>query len=316
MKKDEVMEKMRAVIRRKHLALSTEESYLAWLGKYVDALKGWRVLPETAAGKMERWLSGLAERGVSASTQNQAFNAVLFFYREVLRVDPGPVNALRARVGKRERHAPTVSQVKALLADIRDEHEYPTNLICRLLYGCGLRVSEACNLRIKDFDFENSRMVIREAKRNKDRVVGLPCSLVVDLRSQIEVARRVWELDRARGVPVPLPGQLSKKYKRANEAWQWFWVFPSNGYCDHPRTGERVRYRVHEANVQKAVRESARRLGLYGAVTPHNFRHAYATHLIDRGVNIKSLAEAMGHSSIETTSGYVHASALSVPSPL
>jgi len=316
MKKLVAMEKMREVIRRRHLALSTEETYLGWLGKYIDALASWDSPPETPAGKMERWLTALANRGVSASTQNQAFNAVLFFYKEVLNVDPGPVKALRAKVGKRMRHAPTVSQMRALMEDIRDEHEYPTRLICRLLYGCGLRVSEACNLRVKDVDFENSRITIREAKRNKDRVVALPCSVAVDLHEQVAIARRVWELDRARGVPVPVPGLLGKKYQRAGEAWGWFWVFPSGGYCDHPRTGERVRYRIHEANVQKAVRESARRLELDGVTTPHNFRHAYATHLLDRGVNIKSLAQAMGHSSIETTSGYVHSDALSVPSPL
>jgi integrase len=177
-------------------------------------------------------------------------------------------------------------------------------------------VSEACNLRIKDVDFENSRLVIREAKRNKDRVVGLPCAVAVELQEQVKIARRFWEIDRVKGVPVAIPGLLSKKYQRAPEAWGWFWVFPAHRYCDHPRTGERVRYRIHEAAVQKAVRESARRLELDGVVTPHNFRHAYATHLLDRGVNIKALAEAMGHSNIETTSGYVHTSALSVPSPL
>jgi site-specific recombinase XerD len=186
----------------------------------------------------------------------------------------------------------------------------------RILYGCGLRVSEPLNLRIKDIDLENSRLVIREAKRNKDRVVALECSLVSEIQEQLRIARRFYELDHERNIPVPLPGLLAKKYRSAPLAWQWYWLFPSKTTCLHPRTGETVRWRMHEANVQMCVREAARIAGLDGAITPHNLRHAYATHLMDRGVNMKSLAEAMGHESIETTAGYCHASALSVPSPL
>jgi len=199
---------------------------------------------------------------------------------------------------------------------LRDSVGYPTRLIVRLLYACGLRVSEPLNLRIKDIDIDNSRLTIREAKRNKDRVVSLPCSLLPEIQEQIKRARKFYELDAVDKIPVPLPGLLAKKYPSAPYAWQWYWLFPSAKTCAHPRTGETVRWRVHEANVQKCVRESARKAGLDGAVTPHNLRHSYASHLIERGVNIKSLAEAMGHSSILTTSGYCHTDALSVPSPL
>jgi len=177
-------------------------------------------------------------------------------------------------------------------------------------------LSEPLNLRIKDIDIDNSRLTIREAKRNKDRVVSLPCSLLPEIQEQIKRARKFYELDAVDKIPVPLPGLLAKKYPSAPYAWQWYWLFPSAKTCAHPRTGETVRWRVHEANVQKCVRESARKAGLDGAVTPHNLRHSYASHLIERGVNIKSLAEAMGHSSILTTSGYCHTDALSVPSPL
>lgn len=265
---------------------------------------------------MEAYLTRLAKDGVSASTQNQAFNAIRFFYESVLGQKLADIQALRAKRGHRERHAPSREQVKAILDNAKDVHGYPTGLIVRMLYACGLRVSEPLNLRIKDIDIENSRITIREAKRNKDRMVSLPCSILPEIQEQIRIARRFYDLDHERSIPVPLPGLLAKKYKSAPFAWQWYWLFPSAKTCEHPRTGETVRWRVHEANVQKCVRDSAKLAGLDGAITPHNLRHAYATHLIERGVNIKSLAEAMGHASILTTSGYCHADALSVPSPL
>jgi len=104
------------------------------------------------------------------------------------------------------------------------------------------------------------------------------------------------------------------KYPEYKFAWQWAWVFPAHWPCKNPRTGERVRYRMHEANVQRAIREARRKIGVM--VLPHELRHAYATHSLDRGVNLKALQEAMGHAQIETTIGYCHADALSVPSPL
>lgn len=309
------IQRLREIIRRKHLSLSTEETYCGWVRRFIAFLRSTRITG-TSETKMEAYLTRLAKDGVSASTQNQAFNAIRFFYESVLEQKLSDIQALRAKRGKRERHAPSRDQVRAILANSKDVHGYPTRLIVRMLYACGLRVSEPLNLRIKDIDIENSRLMIREAKRNKDRVISLPCSLVPEIQEQMRIARRFYDLDHERNIPVPLPGLLAKKYKSAPFAWQWYWLFPSAKTCEHPRTGETVRWRVHEANVQKCVRDAALQTGLDGAITPHNLRHAYATHLIDRGVNIKSLAEAMGHSSILTTSGYCHASALSVPSPL
>jgi integrase len=178
----------------------------------------------------------------------------------------------------------------------------------------GLRVSEPLNLRVKDVLLGESRLIIRGAKNGKDRVVALPCSLAPDLSAQLQFARGVWEMDQRQGIPVQLPGLLSAKYPHWQHAWSWAFVFPSRNTCPHPRTGQVVRYRCHEANVQRCVRAAARPLGL--AITPHHLRHAYATHNMNRGVPIKALAEAMGHATIETTAGYCHAEACSVPSPL
>jgi len=315
MNADAALEKLTAVLRRAHYSYSTEQTYCGWIRRYIGFLKVDRQ-GGTSEEKFARFLTHLAREGVSAATQNQAFNAVVFFYKHVAESPLGEVKALRARRGHRVRSAPTRPQVRELLRVIEDVHGYPTRLIAFLLYGCGLRVSEPLNLRIKDIDLENSKLTIREAKRNKDRIVNLPCALSQALSRQMVVARKFWELDQAREIPVPLPGLLAKKYKRAPFAWQWYWLFPSAKPCTHPRTGEIVRWRVHEANVQKAVREAARKLDMEGAITPHNLRHAYATHLLDSGIKMKAVAEAMGHESIQTTAGYDHSEPLNVPSPL
>jgi site-specific recombinase XerD len=175
-------------------------------------------------------------------------------------------------------------------------------------------VTEPLNLRIKDVDLENGRLLMRGAKGGKDRVVALPCSLSEEIRSQFDYARAVWTRDVAAKIPLEIPGQLAKKYPEYRFAWPWAWLFPQRHPCIHPRTGELVRYRMHEANVQQGVKEARRKLGIM--VLPHELRHAYATHCLDRGTNLKALQEAMGHKQIETTIGYCHAEALSVKSPL
>lgn len=310
----EALDRAREVIRRQHKALATEESYLGWLRRYMRAL---RQMPNglTSEQKLERFLSELAlKQNVSASTQNQAFNAIVFFYKDVLGAPLKEIDALRATRPDRLRHAPTVSETRDLLAAIRNVAGYPTNLITRMLYGCGLRVTEPLNLRIKDVQIDDGKLFILGAKGRKDRVVALPCSLAVEIAGQRDYARAVWTRDVQNQIPLEIPHQLAAKYPETRFAWPWAWLFPSHWPCKHPRTGELVRYRMHEANVQRAVKEARRRLGIM--VLPHELRHAYATHSLDRGVNLKALQEAMGHAQIETTIGYCHADALSVPSPL
>jgi integron integrase len=315
MKIQQALKLVRDVVRRKHFSYATEQAYCGWIaryGKFVAKLDS--DLP--AEQKLERFVTMLARGGVAASTQNQAFNAVLFFYRDVLRREIGKVNGLRARREATVRVAPSIDETSRLLAAVKDRHGYPTRLIAHLLYGAGLRVSEPLNLRIKDVRFAESQLIIRGAKGGKDRVVPLPCSLVGSLKLQIKRARVIWESDRENGVPVPLPGRLEKKYPDARFAWQWFWVFPALKTCSHPRTGEIVRWRCHEANVQRAVKDAARQCGLDSLVTPHVLRHAYATHAMQRGAFVRDVQSVMGHVSLETTMGYLHAENGRVPSPL
>ena len=308
------IERLRGVLRRQHKAITTENTYVYWLRHYVNALN---TMPAALSSeqKLERFLTDLARhRDLSANSQNQAFNAILFFYKEVRRQPLHGVDALRAKRPARLRHAPTVAETQALLQTIRDRAGYPTNLIARLIYGCGLRVTEPLNLRIKDLDLKGHTLLLVGAKGGKDRVVSLPQSLVPELIQQMNFAQTIWQRDRQNKVPVTLPHQLAIKYPDYQFAWPWAWLFPSQTTCFHPRTRIEVRYRMHEANVQRAVKDATRRLGI--SVLPHELRHGYATHCLEQGINPRAIQQAMGHTSLETTMGYLHSESLSVRSPL
>lgn len=313
MKLEIALETLRDVIRRRHFSLATERSYLMWVSRYSRFVQE-RCPQGLPAGKMEGFLTRLARQDVSASTQNQAFNALIFFYREVLKVDVGKVDSLRAKKPVHLRFAPEFSEVKKVMAAVTDVGGYPTALIVKLIYGCGLRVSEPLNLRVKDVLLEDSKLVICGAKGGKDRFVSLPCSLAVALAAQLKYAKVIAEQDRLNRIPVALPGLLAAKYPHWQFSPKWAFLFPSRATCEHPRSGQIVRWRCHEANVQRAVRAAARPLGL--DITPHHLRHAYATHCLNGGQNPRAIQQAMGHSNLETTMGYLHAEAMSVKSPL
>jgi len=306
---------VRAKIRLKHFALSTESTYGSWIGRYYDHCL--QLSPELAPEKKaEDFLTFLAvtER-LSARSQNQAFAALLFLYKEVLQKPLGEINALRAKKYIHERTAPSREQIRQLRAAVVDRPHQPARLLVDLLYGCGLRVSEPIELRIKDILWEESQLVVRAGKGFKDRRVPIPQSCAAALRGQIEVAQKVWEGDRRDfpAVGVTLPFQLSRKYRSAPFSWQWFWVFPAAGHCNDPRTGERVRYHLLEDQIQRAVREAAMTLNLDGFITPHILRHAYATHSREQ---LDALRLIMGHNSIETTAGYRHPVVAGATNPL
>lgn len=303
--RSDVLQLVQAKIRLRHFAHSTEEAYCHWTGRYYDFClplpKTW-----TPERKTEAFLTDLAlKQGVASRTQNQALSALLFLYGEVLGKPLGDIHALRAKQPVHERTAPSREQVRALRQAMVDRPSLPARLIVDLLYGCGLRVSEPLELRIKDVLWSENQLVIRAAKGAKDRRVPIPACSAAPLQAQCEVARRVWESDRQHfpTVGVNLPNQLGKKYPSAARSWQWFWVFPAAGHCAHPRTGATVRYHLLHDLIQRAVREAAIKVGLEGLVTPHVLRHAYATHSREP---IEALRQLMGHVSIETTSGYMH----------
>lgn len=314
--KETYLEQLRSKIRLQDYSWKTEQSYVRSVALFWDAAKK---MPNewSREKKAEEWLSGMVkERDISGSTQNVRLSALLFFFRNVMGTPLKEVNALRAKRKPTFRVAVSREQTVALLDAVPEIGGYPTNFIARLIYACGLRVTEPLNLRIKDIDFAKSALMLWETKGNQCRIVPVPCHLMGELRSQMDGARSLWKQDGQRQLPVALPGALSTKYPSRVSAWSWYWLFPQRQPCTHPRSKELVRYRMHEANVQRSVRVAAKAVGLEGVITPHNLRHCYGTHVAESGQNMRALQQALGHKSLETTMGYVHADALSVRSPL
>lgn len=315
MNKEIAVSKLKQVMRMKHFALATERNYIHWLNRFIAFRKKDRS-NQSSEKNIESFLTYLARSGVSASTQNQAFHAIRFFYVYVLKVKLEGIDALRAKRPVHVRQAPSVNEVRAILNLVKDSSGYPCKLIVHMLYGCGLRVSEPLEIRIRDLELDRSRIIIRRSKGDKDRVVSIPCSLIEPIRRQVKVATAMWERDAASSIPVPLPDLLAKKYKNYAFSRAWYWLFPAIRPCKHPRTGETVRWRCHQANIQRAVKAAARAAGVDGKVTPHNLRHAYGTHMLESGVNPRSIQMAMGHSNLETTMTYLHSDSTSSGNPL
>jgi site-specific recombinase XerD len=311
------MEKTREACRLNRYALATENNYSHWVGRFAGWLSGRKTkLPETPEARMEEFLTELANDQVAASTQNQAFHAIRFFYGRVMKIELGNVDALRAKRPKFIRHAPPRDLVRRILSAVQDTPHYPYRLIMFMIYGCGLRVGEPLEIRRRDIDLETRRLVIRQAKNSKDRMVQIPEVLMPALKRQIRAARQVWEMSCRMEVPVKLPCQLGRKYRSARFEWDWFWLFPASGPCDDPRSGERVWWHCLPEGVQKALRRATRSVATGGSITPHHLRHAWATHAHDAGASLRDIQEILGHKSLETTMVYVHPGAERVISPL
>lgn len=306
-----------ALVASRKLAVSTESCYRVWIGKYLGFLKTTEGQEAAASErKVEVFLSRMAREDYSKVSQNQAFNAILFLYRHILKKDLQDVNALRCRRGSRERYTPTQTEVLGMLRELKSTPTYHIRLAASLLYACGLRVSEVCQLRIKDFDLDRMLLTVFEGKGDKDRQVRIPDILLPAIRKHLARAEALAQIDISAGQPVQLPGRLDKKYP----AWQfqarWHFVFPSPTPCAHPRTGKIVRWCMGPEIIQRAVKRAAQAAGVEGKVTPHCLRHSFCTHLLDGGENIKRVAEAMGHTDIRTTAGYGRKDCADMRSPL
>jgi site-specific recombinase XerD len=316
MKPSEIRENFKIVASRK-LAVSTEQCYWVWIGKFLGFLKSPEACRyEESERKVEVFLSNMAREDYSKISQNQAFNAILFLYRHVLKKDLQDVSALRCRRGSRERYTPTQPEILAMLHELHNTPTYNLRLIVSLLYACGLRVSEACQLRIKDFDIARQSLTVFEGKGDKDRQVRLPEILLPAIRKQLARSTALAEIDIADHQPVQLPGRLDVKYPKWQFESRWHFVFPSPKPCSHPRTGKIVRWCIGADVIQRAVKAAAIKAGVAGKVTPHCLRHSFATHLLDGGQNIARVAEAMGHTDIRTTAGYARKECMEMVSPI
>jgi len=310
-------EEMIRILRLKHRALSTEKTYLNWVRDFYRFVKG--VSPHNLDGThVVNYLSHLAvERKVSSGTQSQAFNALLFFYRYVLDKDMGDIReAIRS---KRVRRLPVVLTRQEVLR-LLEQLDGPVRLMAELTYGCGLRVSECIRLRVKDIDFEQGSVTVRAGKGDKDRVTVLPESLKDRLRLHLASVRELYEKDMDAGSDgVYLPDALSRKYPQAGKEWPWQWVFPSRDLSVDPRTRVIRRHHVHLNTLQKAVKTAAQRADISKRVTVHTLRHSFATHLLEKGYDIRTIQELLGHSHVQTTMIYTHVATknkLGVRSPL
>ncbi|SHE27931.1 integron integrase [Lampropedia hyalina DSM 16112] len=251
------------------------------------------------------FLSYLAvERGVSASTQNQAKAALLFLYKEVLQQNlPWLAEVVAARASRRLPVVLTQREVRDLLLQMNGTMW----LVASLLYGTGMRLLECLRLRVKDIEFTRREIMVREGKGNKDRVTVLPENLLVPLQEQLQKARVLHHKDLGGGLgEVYLPDALAVKYPAAARAWGWQYVFPSPVLSDDPRTGKRRRHHIYEQSIQKAVAAAAKRAGIAKPCTPHVLRHSFATHMLQAGYDIRTVQELLGHSDVKTTMIYTH----------
>ena len=299
-----LLDQVRDAVRVRHYSYRTEQAYVGWIRRYV-LFHGKRHPAEMGAAEVSAFLSALAtERGVSASTQNQALGALLFLYREVIGSEVGWLDDLvRAKRPRRLPVVLTAGEVATLLHHLRGANW----IMAMLLYGAGLRLMECLRLRIKDVDFTRGEVLVREGKGGRDRVSMLPAAVVPALEAHLRRVRAVHAADLAAGFGrVLLPDSLARKYPGADREWGWQWVFPASKVSADPRTGTARRHHLHESALQRAVRDAARAAGLTRPVGPHTLRHCFATHLLEAGYDIRTVQELLGHRDVSTTMIYTH----------
>lgn len=255
--------------------------------------------------EIEAFLSHLAkDLNVASSTQNQAFNALLFLYKHILQKQlDDKINAIRA---KKPRRLPTVMTNEESMAVI-NALSGTNQLMAKLLYGCGMRLMECIRLRVKDIDFAMNQIMVRDGKGKIDRITILPESVIPDLQTHLKRVKTIHENDLSRGYGrVYLPYALSRKYPQADREWGWQYVFPSKSLSKNPRTGEIRRHHIHENSLQKAVKSAARLVHISKPVSCHSFRHSFATRLLENGYDIRTVQELLGHKDVSTTMIYTH----------
>jgi integron integrase len=303
-----LLDEVRRVVRAMHYSLSTEQQYVHWVRDYVR-FHGLRHPREMGAAEVQAYLTHLAaDRGVAPATHRQALSALLFLYRRVFECDLPWLSQIGSpRVKRRLPVVLSQDEVSALLHELARDDDPQMLLLAQLLYGTGMRMAEALGLRVKDVDFAHRTLIVREGKGGKDRALMLPDTLHVPLRAQLARSRVLWEKDRAVGRPgVSMPDALARKYPRASQTWAWHWVFPQATLSRDPRSGIERRHHLYDQRFQRAFKRALLALGLTPLATPHTLRHCFATHLLQRGQDIRTVQSLLGHADVSTTMIYTH----------
>jgi len=302
--KPKLLDRVRREIRVRHLARSTEKLYVNWIRRFI-LFHGKRHPAEMGKAEVSAFLTHLAVDGnVSSSTQNQALSALLFLYREVLEEEFGWLDdVVRA---KRQGHVPVVlthAEAVAVLALL----EGTSWLIGKILYGSGLRIMECLRLRVKDLDFARMQISVHDTKGKQDRFTMLPRSVITPLQEHLRGLRVAHEQAMREGYGgVELPFAIARKYPRATYEWGWQYVFPSSSPSIDPRSGVRRRHHIDPTGFGRAVKQAVRKAGISKRATAHTFRHSFATRLLERGRDIRTVQELLGHQDVRTTQIYTH----------
>jgi len=299
------MEQVREVMRYHHYAYRTEQTYSDWILRYVKFHGSKKHPRNMGKNEIEAFLSYLAiKESVSASTQRQALNAIIFLYRDVL--DLPIIEELEPIKAKRRLRLPVVmtqDEVTKVLDQMKGVHA----LMTKLMYGGGLRLMECVRLRIQDLDLDRKKLYIRGSKGGKDRATLFPTTVIEEMRIHIQKVKQLHDQDLSKGYgETELPDALARKYPNANKEYRWQYVFPSKYISKDPRSEIKRRHHVLESGLQKAVKRAVDKAGLTKRATCHTFRHSFATHLLENGVNIRIVQQLMGHANVKTTEIYIH----------
>lgn len=318
-KERKILDQVRDIMRVKHYSIHTERTYCDWIKRYIN-FHGMSARSDLNNGekKVEQFLTWLAvEKTVAPSTQNQAMNALVFLYKMVLKTPlTKEIDAVRAR---KKINVPVV-MTRDEVRNVIDVMEGTPQLTVKILYGCGLRIMETVRLRVQDIDYKMKHVIVRSGKGAKDRISTFPETIIPLLENHLVKVKAWHEQDKAQGFgEVYLPYALFRKYPGAASEWNWQYIFPSRNLSKDPRSKKIRRHHIDPSVINKAIREAVKQRGIKKKITAHSFRHSFATHLLEKGTDIRTIQALLGHKDVSTTMIYTHVlqqGGHGVPSPL